>query len=71
MNAKEEMQKIAAALDKILGGKGFALLVFDFDKIGKSHINYVSNAEREDMIVVIKELSAQWEGRVVTTDKIQ
>ena len=52
------MNSIARALDELLedeGGKkmGFMLMVFEFGKPGVA--NYVSNADREDMIKALRE----------------
>jgi hypothetical protein len=44
------------------GDYGFALLVFGLgDKPGR--MNYISNANREDMLTAMKELIARFEGR--------
>ena len=43
---------------------GFALLVFDFtdEKTGETgHMNYISNARREDMLIAMKEFISKWE----------
>ncbi|HEY1897027.1 MAG TPA: hypothetical protein VGG62_12170 [Terracidiphilus sp.] len=41
--------------------QGFALFIFDFGDGGR--INYISNAERADMIATLKEFIAKSEGR--------
>jgi hypothetical protein len=48
---------------------GFALLVFPFTDLGKlgkgeDRINYMSNAERVDMLTAMKEFIARAEGRM-------
>lgn len=58
------MQKLASVIDKCLedsfGHKlGFALLVFEFDKSGIG--NYISNAERETMILSLRETADRLE----------
>ena len=66
---KAEMNAIAELLDDALNGDqpyretGFVLLMFDFgvDK----RMNYISNAERADIISALKELVANFEGRAV------
>lgn len=52
-------------IGKILGDNskpyGFTLLVFDYGDSG--YMNYISNANREDMIAAMKEFIAKHEGR--------
>lgn len=56
MNAAR-MQKLAALLQPVLpANMGYALLVFDFGSSGR--MNYVSNAQCEDMIAALVELLA-------------
>jgi hypothetical protein len=43
---------------------GFALLLFPFGDGEQERMNYISNANREDMLVALKELVAHFEGRV-------
>lgn len=64
------MQALARALDKLLNGSGpkkngFVLLTFEFGNAGQGAVNYVSNANRDDMIATMKELIARFEGRYV------
>lgn len=62
-------QSLARGLDKILNGDltgedrkvGFTLLLFNFGDEGR--VNYVSNADRADMIATMKTLLARWEGQ--------
>ena len=70
------LQKLAERLDHIFNPDktvpkkfGFALLVFDFDGAQGGRMNWVSNANRTDMIVALKEMVAQLEGRVVDPPK--
>lgn len=65
MKIGETIRGLATAIDEILeteSGRhmGFALLVFDFDNplgIG----DYISNAKREQMIKVLKEMAMRLE----------
>jgi hypothetical protein len=71
----KEMNAIARVLDETLNGDpatrgpgerktGFALLVFPFCQPNDEHrANYISNANREDMIAIMKEFIARAEGR--------
>jgi hypothetical protein len=70
--AAKAMQAMARILDEILNGKGtpkdqrqygFSLLVYPFDHIDQSHINYIGSGERSDVLTALKELVARWEGR--------
>lgn len=71
------MKALGAGIDDILNGKnsdkdnpkwGFALLVFPFGEVADGRVNYLSNAERETMIVAMKEFIARHEGRYFTTE---
>lgn len=55
-----QMRQIAKRLRKDLEGLGFALFVFEFHKPGMA--NYISNAQRSDMIQALKETIARLEG---------
>lgn len=65
-----QMNEIAAALDQIFNpgkrGKdrtnGFVLLVFPFEG-REGRCNYISNANRQDVIVLLKEQLAYFEGQ--------
>lgn len=69
----DAMQVIAQTLDSFLNGDGrgkiderkigFCVLVFPFGGAEGQRTNYVSNAERRDMIVALKEVLARWEGQ--------
>ena len=68
---REQMQRIATALDGALNGTatgkdkktGFVLLVFPFDDFD-GRCNYISNgARREDVVVLMKEQIARFEGQ--------
>ena len=66
-----QMNALAGTIDELFNGKargkdrkvGFALLVFDFNRIEAGRMNWISNGRREDMIVALKEMIAQLEGR--------
>jgi hypothetical protein len=73
------MKELAQFIDSIFNGGdtgadrkvGFTLLVFPLGVEEKGRMNYVSNADRRDMIVSLKELVANFEGRVQTTETPQ
>lgn len=77
--SEQVMQRLAKKADRALNGKtqgaprrnGFVILAFPFDGPEGQRVNYVSNANREDMIAAMKEIIARFEGRVVTTDTVQ
>lgn len=49
----QKMRDIAGMIQKKIPKIGFALLVFDFNTPGIA--NYISNAQREDMILALEE----------------
>lgn len=64
------LQDIARMLDRMLreahGERcGFALLVFDFEDKG-ANMAYVSNAEREGVVSVMKEMGARLEAGITS-----
>jgi len=62
---RQQMNDIAAILEAVFkqqGNYGFALLVFDFDKIEGGHMNWISNARREEMVSALREQAAYLEG---------
>lgn len=72
---RSQANAIASTLDDFLNGEklpglprkrryGFGVLIFEFGKIERGRMNWISNAERADMIVALKEMIAQLEGRV-------
>ena len=71
------MQSLARHADKTLNGNvgrsrnGFVILAFPFDKLSDGQVNYVSNAQREDIIVSLKEIIARLEGRLQETETKQ
>ena len=54
------MRQLGRKLRKELDGLGFALFVFEFHRTGLS--NYISNAQREEMILALKETLVRLEG---------
>jgi len=63
------MQSMASALDEVLNEKGkpkkngFVLLVFPFEGPEGQRTNYVSNGQRKDIIVALKEIVSRFEGQ--------
>lgn len=63
------MRALAEGIDDALNGsarpKGyaFALFVFPFDMPEGARTNYVSNADKKDMVAALKEVVARFEGR--------
>lgn len=47
------MRKLAKKIQKLIPGLGFALVTFEFNEPGMG--NYISNAQRPDMIKSLKE----------------
>lgn len=68
-DTQEAMKAMAKGLDEILNGpvrpkkNGFVLLVFPFDGPEGQRTNYVSNGQRQDIIVALKEMIARFEGQ--------
>jgi hypothetical protein len=68
---RAQMNALAAALDETLNGEatgrdkttGFVLLVFPFNWPEGQRANYISNADRRDMLVALKEIVARFEGQ--------
>lgn len=80
----EQMNALAAAIDHLFNGDacfsaasgkgdekqvGFALLVFPFHAVGRC--NYISNANREDMLLAMKEFIARAEGQISDNEQVQ
>lgn len=57
----ESMNEVGQLLSKTFKPQGFALFVFDMGSGG--NMNYISNANREDMLTAMKEFIAVAEGR--------
>ena len=56
------MNTVADVLDRAFDGFGFTLLVYQHES-ADGRMNYISNTQRADMIVALKELIANFEGR--------
>ena len=67
---EQKMQALARSLDEWFNGNdkgkdrkvGFALMVFDFGE-GPGRANYISNASRENVVTLLKEQLARFEGQ--------
>lgn len=65
----ETMRAIAEALDDVLNGarrpkaNGFVVLVFPLNGPEGARTNYVSNCDRKDIVVAMKEAIARFEGQ--------
>lgn len=60
----ESMNALAHGIAAILGpDAGFALLVFPFGEKPEGRVNYISNADRKDMLVAMREFIARAEGQ--------
>jgi len=65
----EKMNALAHAIDELFNGSvmakdrktGFVLLVFDFGA-GPGRCNYIANANRENVTVLLREQLARFEG---------
>lgn len=69
---REQMNQIARSLDTAFNGDkrgkdkttGFILLMFPFDAaVEGARTNYISNADRKDIVVALKEIVARFEGQ--------
>lgn len=60
---QEKMRELAKLLDDYFKPCGFALLVFD-QNTTDGRMNYISNSNRKDMLIAMKEFIANHEGRV-------
>lgn len=66
---REGMNALATHLDHAFNGDdrprkiGFVLLMAEFGQIEGGRVNYISNADRQDIIAMLKEWLARAEGR--------
>lgn len=73
----DQMRALAETLDEIFNGKlrpkvtGFTLLVFPFGDSRDGRVNYISNADRPDMLNTMKEFIARAEGRITDKEQLQ
>lgn len=69
--SEEKMQALAAGIDDVLNGDahprpvGFILITFNFADFdgGEPRANYVSNADRADVVAMLRELIGRWEAQ--------
>jgi hypothetical protein len=59
---RDAMEAIMKALAELFPGMGITLMIFDLGDKGR--MNYVSNADRADMLIAMKEFIARHEGRM-------
>jgi hypothetical protein len=67
---RDQMQRLARVLDSVLNDgatgddrkTGFCLMIFPFADFG-GRANYISNANRDDIIILLKEQLARFEGQ--------
>jgi hypothetical protein len=64
---RDHMNRVMEALTELFPDSGVALLVFEFGHTGR--VNFISNADRSDMIAAMKEFIARNEGRVPDAPK--
>lgn len=68
---RARMNAVAQALDDTFNpGAGpkqaaFVLLLADFGDIAGGRVNYISNADRADVVAMLHEILARFEGRTV------
>ena len=62
-NTAEAMNHVMSALEKMFPGCALVLLIAPFSAPVGARVNYVSNGNRDDIVVLMKELVARFEGR--------
>lgn len=70
---REMMNQLAGLIDRAFNGEakgpdrknGFILILFPFDETtnDEPRMNYISNASRDDVVVMLKEQIARFEGQ--------
>jgi hypothetical protein len=66
---RAQLTAVARTIDEFLNGAerpkriGFAVIMFELGAIEGGRINYMSNAERADMLTAVREWLARAEGR--------
>ncbi|MBR0883888.1 hypothetical protein ACVMGC_000968 [Bradyrhizobium barranii subsp. barranii] len=68
---RNKLNALAAALDEMFNGKdkgadrkiGFCLMMFEFGGEPGRRTNYISNANRADVVTLLKEQLARFEGQ--------
>lgn len=74
-STEEIMRGVAKAMDQALNcsnGKkenGFVILIFPFDAPEGARVNYVSNADRRDIVAALKEITARFEGQPLSSGR--
>jgi hypothetical protein len=63
MSDAQIMQAVMSGLTKIFPGCAIALVVAPFDAPVGGRANWISNGKREEMLVLLKEVVARFEGR--------
>ena len=64
----ERMNQLAAFLDNVFNHPGqpkriaFVLLMTEFDNM-EGRVNYISNGKRADIVTMLKEVTARFEGQ--------
>jgi hypothetical protein len=61
---RDMMNALATGIEEVLGGLGFALLMYEHGKVDGGRVNYISNSNREDMVSAMREFIAREEGRM-------
>lgn len=66
----EQMQALGQAIDEIFNGPrpnnkrtGFFLMVYPHGDDFDGRANYISNSDRKDVITLLKEMTARFEGQ--------
>lgn len=64
----EQMQQLGRAIDEIFNGKGpkrtgFFLMVYPHGDDFDGRANYISNSDRKNIVVLLKEMAARFEGQ--------
>jgi hypothetical protein len=71
---KDLMNHVARALDEVFNPDPankqvcFTLLICNFGEIAGGRVNYLSNGAREDIVSMLHEILARFEGRAVLED---
>lgn len=74
-STEEIMRAMAKAMDQALNGSngkkenGFVILIFPFDAPEGARVNYVSNADRRDIVAALKEITARFEGQPLNSGR--
>lgn len=63
-NTEQTLQRAMEALVQVFPDAGIVLLVAPFGGRPGQRVICISNGERENIIVLLKELLAHWEGRL-------